>query len=301
MIPYPKKTPQVIQLEGIPPLDLDKVESEELFTTPYTLDYLDNTSALLTVNTFSTESKRGQKKFFKFLHRSFQEIREKNIQNLVVDIRHNTGGDDGNDMELASYLIDTHFKENKFRKLNRLEDMPPYVEHLSDFWFEMLDLNPKKRDKTKAVFEKNAQEETEKGEDGAYYWKEEAIIHRDPAQYRFKGQAYILIGGKVFSGGSLFSALVRDKSPAVFIGEETGGGYYRHTGTIPLFYQLPHSGFLFSVFMVINEQDVDQKLFPEGSGVRPHYTLYPSIQEYVAGKDVVMEKAKSLIKQRSKN
>ena len=53
--------------------------------------------------------------------------------------------------------------------------------------------------------------------------------------------------------------------------------------------------------MVINEQDVDQKLFPEGSGVRLHYTLYPSIQEYVTGKDVVMEKAKSLIKQRTKN
>jgi len=299
MIPYGKKIPQEAQLEGISIEEIDKVSYEAPFAVPYSLAYTDRNTALLTVNTFSTETQRGQKKFFKFLHHSFREMEEKNIQNLILDIRHNTGGDDGNDMELASYLIDTHFKENKFRKINSIEGMPPYVEYLSEFWFEMLDLNPNKRSKTKDHFKAMTEDDLEKGKDGAYYWKEKSIIHRDPAEYRFKGQAYVLIGGNVFSGGSLFSALVRDKSDAIFIGEETGGGYYRHTGTIPLIYELPHSGFLFSIFMVINEQDVTQKLLPNGSGTHPHHALYPTIQEYMAGKDVVMEKAKSLIKQRT--
>ncbi|MBT6686826.1 MAG: hypothetical protein HN704_09725 [Bacteroidetes bacterium] len=295
-ISYPKFENKTIILDGISLSELGKnFNEEEANSQPYYLEYFEDKTAILTVNTFSTETKKNQKRFFKFLRNSFKEIEEKGIENLILDIRKNTGGDDGNDMELASYFINKHFKENKFRKLNTIKNMPPQAEYLAPMWYEMLDISKKKKDKIQDIFKKMALKEVERGSDGAYYWKEDKIIHRDPAKYRFKGNVYVLTSGKVFSGGALFSALVRDKSNAIFIGEETGGGYYRHTGSIPLFYQLPNSGFFFSLFTVIGEQDVDQKLFPEGSGTQPHYEVYQTITEFVNGKDAVLEKAKKLI------
>lgn len=286
----------VIELSGIPKSELENTITESHYEKPYYLEYLDRSTALLTVNTFSTETRKNQKKFFKFLKDSFNEINKKGIKNLVLDIRENTGGDDGNDMELASYLIDTHFKENKYRKLNTIDNLPPYPQYLLPQWYDMMgldaDSNPETIQKT---MKKMVKEEMIKGDDGAYYWRKDKVIHRNPAKNRFKGNVFILTSGRVFSGGGLFSALVRDKSNAIFIGEETGGGYYRHTGTIPLFYNLPNSKLIFSIFIVINEQDVARKLFQEGSGTVPHHKVYPTIKEFSKGKDAVLEKAKQLI------
>jgi len=294
---YSGNTNATIELDGIPQSKLNNTVTESHFSKPYYLDYIDVTTAQLTVNTFSTETPKNQKKFFKFLEESFKEINRKGIQNLIVDIRNNTGGDDGNDMELASYFINSNFKENKFRKLNSLDNLPPLPEYLNPSWFEMFGVNPEtSSEEIQKMFKEMAQEETIKENDGTYYWKEEAVIKRSPAKHRFKGNVYVLTSGMVFSGGGLFSALVRDKSDAVFIGEETGGGYYRHTGTIPLTYKLPNSGLIFSIFIVINEQDVNQKLVPKGRGTIPQYEVHQTVDEYVNNKDAVIQKALNLIK-----
>lgn len=296
-IPLNNSEIQSVKTNAIPLTKLNETVTESSFEKPYYLEYVDNNTALLTVNTFSTETKKNQKLFFKFLKTSFKEINNKGINNLILDIRENTGGDDGNDMELASYFINTKFKENKFRKLNTLDGMPPYPEYLTDQWYSMFDMDrnvisPKE---VQAEARKMMLEQVEKGADQAYYWKEKEIIKRGPAKNRFKGQVYVLTSGKVFSGGGLFSALVRDKSNAIFIGEETGGGYYRHTGTFPLIYKLPNSGLIFSLFTVVNEQDVDQKLVPNGSGTVPQYEVYQTATEFVNQQDAVLNKAKAII------
>lgn len=287
-----------VELPGIPKSELEKTSTESHYEKPYYIEYVDDNTVLLTVNTFSTETRKNQKKFFRFLKNSFSEINKKGIKNLILDIRENTGGDDGNDMELASYLIDTHFKENKYRKLGTVDNLPPYPQYLLRQWYDMMELDADSTPETiQKTMKKMVKEEMIKGDDGAYYWREDKVIHRDPAKNKFKGNVFVLTSGSVFSGGGLFSALVRDKSNAIFIGEETGGGYYRHTGSIPLFYNLPNSKLIFSIFIVINEQDVDQKLFPEGSGTVPHYKVYPTIKEFINGRDAVLEKAKQLIKE----
>lgn len=287
-----------LELPGIPNSELENTVTESHYEKPYYLEYVDDNTALLTVNTFSTETRKNQKKFFGFLKNAFSEMNKKGIKNLILDIRENTGGDDGNDMELASYLIDTHFKENKYRKLNTIDNVPPYPQYLLPQWYDMMELDAdSKPEAIQKTMKKMVKEEMIKGDDGAYYWREDKVIHRDPAKNKFKGNVFVLTSGRVFSGGGLFSALVRDKSNAIFIGEETGGGYYRHTGSIPLFYNLPNSKLIFSIFIVINEQDVDKKLFPEGSGTVPQYKVYQTIEEFTEGKDAVIEKAKQLIKE----
>jgi len=289
IIPYQSSSLSNVTLESISVQESEESKPTETIQKATDLSFPNEKTALLTVNTFSTETRKNQRKFFKFLNRSFKEIQEKGIENLILDIRENTGGDDGNDMELASYLINKPFKENKFRKLNTNE-LPLYPEYLHPQWKQMMGISKKKSSEDiKAALKNEINKEFFQAEDGAFYFKEKSVIRRDPNQYLFSGKTYILTSGKVFSGGSLFSALVRDKSNAIFVGEETGGGYYRHTGTIPLIYALPNSEIVFSLFLVINEQDVEQQLFPQGSGIVPHYEVYPTIKDFVENKDAVLQ------------
>lgn len=285
IIPYQSAQTERIVLDAIASDLTNGSEKEEQAVG---LSYISDNTVLLTVHTFSTETKRNQRKFFRFLKKSFKEIRGKGIEHLIIDIRENSGGNDGNDMELASYLISGSFKENKYRKLKSIE-LPVFPEYLHPHWKEMMALAPDKTgDDIRAMFQKEMRREYAQGADSAYYLKEKYTLKRESHKYLFSGKTYILISGKVFSGGALFSALVRDKSKAIFVGEETGGGYYRHTGSIPLIYELPNSKIPFSLFIVINEQDVTQHLFPEGSGIIPHFEVYPSIQDFVESRDVVL-------------
>ncbi len=284
-------------LEEASQIDYD-IEAEP-YDRPYYLEYLPDNTALLTVNTFSTETKKNQKKFFRFLKKSFKDIQDKNCDNLILDIRENTGGDDGNDMELASYLINKPFKENKYRKLNTL-DIPLYPELLHEQWKSMFGLDGKSNEAIQKKAKKMISREFYQGDDSAFYYKEKYVLKRDPQKTRFTGNTYVLIGGKVFSGGGLFSALVRDKSDATFVGEETGGGYYRHTGSIPLIYTLPNSKLPFSIFIVINEQDVEQQLYENGSGTKPQHEVSPSVSQFLSNEDAVLEYTKKLIENNHK-
>lgn len=271
---------------------------EKTFNDIYKLKILNKNTALLTVNSFNTPTKKLTKRYFKFLKKSFRTIKKKDIENLILDIRENTGGNDGNDMELASYIINKPFKENKFRIIKHL-NLVIHPELLSPYLNEILGIdNDTPKSEIAKMMHKEVKNEFENKAhtDGYYYLKEEKVIKRKPKKNRFTGKIYIMTSGNVFSGGGLFSALVRDKSDAIFVGEETGGGYYRHTGSIPLIYELPYSKIPFSIFTVINEQDVDQKLFPRGTGTIPHYKTHQNPDELINNIDAVLNKCLELIK-----
>lgn len=271
---------------------------EKTFDDIYNLKVINNNTALLTVNSFDTPTKKLTKRYFKFLKKAFKTIKKKDIKNLIIDIRENTGGNDGNDMELASYIINKPFKENKYRIIKHL-NLVSHSELLSPYLNDMLGIdNDTPKSEIAKMMNKEVKNEFENKAhaDGYYYLKEEKVIKRKPKKNRFKGNIYIMTSGNVFSGGGLFSALVRDKSDAIFVGEETGGGYYRHTGSIPLIYELPYSKIPFSIFTVINEQDVDQKLFPKGTGTIPHYKVHQNPDELVNNIDAVLNKCLELIK-----
>ena len=292
VIPYLSENSHKITISGIsyPETNFNNKEDD----TP-NIKYIDKNTALLTVNTFSTETEKNQKKFFDFLKHSFSDIKTKGIKNLIIDVRRNSGGDDGNDIELASYIINKHFKEDKYRKLNAF-DLPLYPEYLHEKWKYMMGLPKDVASKTiKSRAKKMINEEFYKGKDGAYYYKEKYLLKREPKKNLFSGNIYILISGRVFSGGSVFCALVRDKSNAIFVGEETGGGYYRHTGTIPLIYELPNSKIAFCISIVVNEQDVDQKLYPNGRGIIPQIKIHQTIKDFVDDRDTALNYIKEVL------
>ncbi|MGB3465514.1 MAG: S41 family peptidase, partial [Cyclobacteriaceae bacterium] len=67
----------------------------------------DDQTGILTIKTFSRSwiRNRKEKNFKKFLAKTFREIREKNVNKLVLDLRNNGGGSDSFGALLTNYLI----------------------------------------------------------------------------------------------------------------------------------------------------------------------------------------------------
>jgi C-terminal processing protease CtpA/Prc len=115
----------------------------------------------------------------------------------------------------------------------------------------------------------------------------------NPLDNNFKNNLIVLINGYSFSATSLLSANLQQVNRGVFVGEETGGGYNKCTaGTMP-FINLPNTKLRLRLPLKVIQTTNQRKL--EGRGVFPQYEVLETIQNVLAKKDVVMEKAKELV------
>ena len=114
---------------------------------------------------------------------------------------------------------------------------------------------------------------------------------------RFKGSVYVLTSGWTYSGGAEFSTLMKEHTSAVFIGEETGGGYYGNTSGTSLTLTLPNTKL--AVEIPILKFALDVKKGKMGRGVIPDHEVQPSFNEFVNGYDTEMEHAKRLIQNKN--
>ncbi|MBK9487857.1 MAG: hypothetical protein IPO07_03000 [Haliscomenobacter sp.] len=74
------------------------------------LDIVANTG-ILTIHSFAkTAIKRNGQQFEKFIKTTFKSLKDQHIENLVIDLRYNGGGTDGNAALLASYFFDKPFR-----------------------------------------------------------------------------------------------------------------------------------------------------------------------------------------------
>jgi Peptidase family S41 len=147
-----------------------------------------------------------------FFGRVFTEIQEKNIGRLILDVRDNGGGEDELGRRLFSYFADQPYRYYRDLVVNQLRfrffryvpnpDPPPANIH------QMFQLRADKK----------------------YHF----IGHpnwgvQQPASPHFGGQVVVLMNGGSFSTTCEFLATLHSHGGAIFVGEETGGGYYGNT------------------------------------------------------------------------
>jgi len=74
------------------------------------LEFLDNnTSAVMTISSFNYYRWNNYTEFTEFMDRSFKEIEEKGVENLILDLRFNGGGSPESSIYLLKYLSDKPF------------------------------------------------------------------------------------------------------------------------------------------------------------------------------------------------
>jgi hypothetical protein len=255
-----------------------------VYTLPAELkmDTLSKT-AILTINSFSSSKyKAAGLKFHTFIDSAFSKIKEQHVKHLVIDIRKNGGGSEGYEDYLLAYMIDKDYLKYKYVQASAFTySFYQYTDYKDDY-----------KDLDKELKDEHYQEK-----DGRVLRKPGVEEHEKPKPNPFKGDIYILISGLTYSGGSEFASLARNHTNAIFIGEETGGGYYGNTSGIRITLQLPNSTLEIGIPILKFVVDTPKGNVPFGHGTLPDYEIEPTINQFLTGYDVEMEMAKQLILQ----
>lgn len=275
------------------PYDSLDYESSEKIEQKYIYRKINENTSILTINTFLigwNADDPKHKTYLHFLDSIFSKIKVNKIKNLIVDIRHNGGGTDPNDLVTYSYLTDRNFSENiqawiTFQKIPYLK----YIESKIPAFLRPLGVGKyNKYFKKEFYIEKN----------GAFYQGPLSEDHkiRKPNKNVFEGQIYLLISPRIASAGSLFAAMVAGNQNTIVIGEETMGGYYGHNGHTPMTYILPKSK-IATTFSIVNlEQDVPKEVNQiNNRGIIPDFEISQSFEDYLEHKDIQMDYVLELI------
>jgi hypothetical protein len=231
-----------------------------------------NSYATLRLNSFGPGLRRH------YLRKTFRELKNKKIDQLVIDVRNNGGG-----------IIKTSLF------LTKLIKSKPFV-----FADSIYSTHRKIRSNAKVykrvIYNLGLFFLTKKVSDSQFHFRYFNTKTVKPAKNNFNGQVYILTGGYSFSATTLFAAAVKGQENVSIVGEETGGGFYGNNGVFITEMVLPHSKLRVRVplFRIVNNIHYPKN----GRGVLPDIEIKPNAETIRLNKDPKMEKVIELIKQK---
>ncbi len=238
------------------------VENNE-FATFFLYDSIN--AAVLTIPSFASNQD-----FPSFLEKAFQEIEDSDIKHLAIDLRNNQGGRDHDGAMLFSYLT-----RDSFDYYDKIEVNPPDTSVLNRLTFDGIPFN-------KVLPDYPSQIEKQDGQFLFTRHQNLGIQHARPGAYQ--GRVYILINGGTFSAAAEFAAVAYSKNRAIFIGQETGGGYYGNCSLGTPFLTLPNSGIKIAIPLSKYKLAVSQGE-PKGRGVIPHYETKYNLEDIIENRD----------------
>ena len=244
---------------------------------------IENNIGFLTIHSFAqSDIKKTKQDFKEFIDQTFTEIKTNKIQNLIVDLRDNTGGSD----PYAAYFT-SYFFDKPFRYWDRIEVTDAIAKEIKGVVLKLYYRKPIQKDnvwlwqKAKHVRDFDFYEE------------------QKPAQNNFSGKTYVLINGFCMSSCADVAAILSFNKKATFIGQETGGGYQGNTsGMIPDSKVQPFD-FTLTVPLQKYFNSVDT-LKNIGRGTMPDHAVNMTINEILKGEDKELQTTLDLIKSGSK-
>jgi len=268
----------------------NNIIKKKLENEPLQFKIINTKTAYLDIQTFSNENIKKDSKYKNlknFLKYCFSEIKEKNIENVIIDVSKNGGGTEGNEGLLYSYFGDNYQKYSKVRAKtekvilnNNGIDKPIKLKAFG--LLERIFLNKKMND-------------------GSLERKNNIglglMAYKKLSKNKFKGDVYVIVSPITYSGGSEFTNMMYSKGLATFIGQETGGGYYGNTSGYSQNLTLPNSKITIEIPALQFVMNVEPKL-PFGSGVKPHFEVIPKINQYINNENVCLEYALKLINEK---
>ena len=241
---------------------------------PFSYTYIDSIrTAVLTINEVE---KKNNKRLKKFLKNNFARLKEKKGQYLILDLRKH-----GSQNEAIYPLIFSYLSQRSYKEVNDAQTVGlriPFKELLTG----------KIKRQTRAAEKMLIQKFVE--EDSGYFTlnpnMNPVFISENDA---FTGNLYVLISGNTLNSGVGLCSLLRNENKATFIGEETGGNYYGHSGGVMLTYKLPKTGMILRVPKIHFIHYVQNNYFSEDSGIIPHYTAVITPGNIIENSDPVMD------------
>lgn len=236
-----------------------------------------NNIATMNLTTFSNGEGRHLRKFFR---QSFKTLREREVKNLVIDLRSNGGGEINLSVMLTKYLRNTPFKvADSAYAIAR--SFAPFTGSIKHGFFSNIALPFISRKKA----------------DGLYhfgYW--ERHWYKPKKKNFYNGNAYLLINGPTFSAATLFCNAVKGQSNITIVGEEAGGGWHGNNGIMIPDITLPVTGLRVRLpfFKLVQFNHVPKN----GLGLVPDVAVPPTIENLRQRVDKKMLVVKELIRSR---
>jgi hypothetical protein len=213
--------------------------------------------------------------FEDFLHDVFDELERRNTPYLIVDLRENSGGSSLLGNNFISFLTDEKIKDyGGYIKLSSL-----LKKTHGDTYEKLFARYPPGSKVT------DEQQKELMGEEASI---PEFELRKNPQQ-KYKGKVILLTGYATYSAAETFTVLMKDNGLAAVAGEPTGNG---GNGPIDsLLFSLPNSRINARVSFSFQTR-------PSGNQekeVSPDIRIIPTAEDYLAGRDTVLETVKRMI------
>ena len=216
------------------------------------------------------------------LQSMFHEINKNSIENLIIDLRNNWGGDLRPGKQLIWYLTDKH-EIKGFTEYLRISD---YYKLKSKSVYK--ELNESYQGKYGKPIPYGMINITDDFSNQTYFYditKEDSPFLLDQSLPKFKGNVYVITGVNTFSAGQSLATTIADNHLATIVGEPTGQKPTSQTGTS--IFKLPHTKSIVTLSCGYNERP--NKLKNHEIALFPDIEIYPTFEEYLSGVDIQFE------------
>jgi hypothetical protein len=259
--------------QGPPQEGLQKKEFRKLKLLNDRSIQIDTTlnTAFLSVNTFN------EGRLNRFFRRNFKSIKDKNIQNVVVDLRLNSGGSVLSCTKLTQYLAQKpfHVADTVVAYTRQF----PYKNYIRPWFIYWLSMHITGR----------------RYNDGRIHFRFfENHAFKPKKKNHFDGNIYLLTGGYTFSAATLVTGKLRGQNNVTVVGEETGGGAYGNSSMFLTNIILPNTKL--RITLPLYRMVLDASIPKNGRGVLPAVEVKPTSATIRAGIDAKLEKVKELIR-----
>jgi len=207
------------------------------------------------------------------LDETFHTLAASGATDLVIDLRGNEGGSDVGDV-IISHLISAPVPRQAVTRLVRYRKVPDDLLPYLDTW------DPSFKNWGAAAID---------AADGFYRLRRDAdddvggLIA--PAEPRFTGRLWVLVGATNSSATFEFAQTVRQNGLGTLVGQPTGGNQRGINGGAFFFLRLPHSGIELDVPLIGQ--------FPAGNppdaGLQPDILIVPAVRDIALGRDAELE------------
>ncbi len=213
--------------------------------------------------------------FNTYISQAFDSIQKLGIENLIIDLRWNMGGDTDKGAYLLSFLYDNPFQ--LYYKVTAASNHYKNLKYTDKDWKWNFDI-------------RHDHEENEKGEYVAIGM--DNVFKPQPEV--FKGKVYFLVNGSSHSTASSVSALAQYLKIGKLIGESPSGSYFGYNGGNWIGLTLPNTK-IYAAIPIRSFHNAIDSSFYETTFIQPDYLVKYTIEDKIKDADLELEKAFEII------
>jgi len=204
------------------------------------------------------------------------------INNLIVDVRNNSGGEQDVLYRLTSYFIKEPYRKSCYSEVKSNTTYPTF-RFTENYGADNILFGDFQNTNSKQTFTKT----------------DTSVV--SPSGNHYNGKLFILTDEFSVSAASEFAAVFAEQGVGKIIGRETGTCYYQMNAEQFAYFRLGNTGLnlMVPLIKIVSREKTNPRI-PYGHGVIPDITVPLTLEEFTQSKDIILNSAVELINKREK-